>query len=71
MAPDLKRKNSPGGPDLWRIYKICSKNMCKFKMQQSLLKIKSKIQNDSPKLSRVDPISDLSVACEFATHQEF
>jgi hypothetical protein len=29
-APDAKRKNSPGGPDLLRIYKICSKNMRKF-----------------------------------------
>jgi hypothetical protein len=70
-APDLKRKNYPGGPDLKRIYKICSKNMRKFKMQQSLSKIRSKIQNDSPKLSIVDAISDLSVACESTTHQEF
>ncbi len=45
--------------------------MRKFKMQQSLSKIISKIQNNSPKLSIVDAISDLSVACEFTTHQEF
>jgi hypothetical protein len=45
--------------------------MRKFKMQQSLLKKRSKIQNDSPQLSIVDAISDLSVAGEFTTHQEF
>jgi hypothetical protein len=70
-APDPKLKNSPGGPVLQRIYKICSKNMRKFKMQQSLLKIRSKIQNDSPELSIVDAVSDLSVACKFTTHHEF
>jgi hypothetical protein len=70
-APDLKRKNYPGSPDLHRIYNICSKNIRKFKMQQSLSKIISKIQNDSPKLSIVDVISDLSLACEFTTPQEF
>ncbi len=53
------------------IYKICSKNMRKFKMQQSLSKIRTKIQKDSPKLSVVDAISDFSVACEFTTRQEF
>ena len=70
-APDLKGKNYPGSPDSYRIYKIRSKNMRKFKMQQSLSKIISKIQNDSPKLSIVDAISDLSVACGFTTPQEF
>jgi hypothetical protein len=70
-APDPKRRNSPGGPDLQRIYKICSKNMRKFKMQQSISKIRSKIQNDSPELSIVGAVSDLSVACKFTTHQAF
>ena len=45
--------------------------MRKFKMQQSLSKIKSKIQNDSPKFRIVDKITDLPVAFEFTTHQEF
>ena len=31
--------------------------------------IKNKIQNDSPKSSLIDAISDISVASEFTTHQ--
>jgi hypothetical protein len=45
--------------------------MRKFKMHKSFSKIRSKIQNDSPKLSIVDAISDFSVAREFTTPQEF
>ncbi len=45
--------------------------MRKFKMQQSLSKIRSKIQNYSLKFSIVEAITDLSVAFEFTTHQEF
>jgi hypothetical protein len=40
-------------------------------MQQSLLKIISKIQNYSPQFSIVDAITNLFVAFEFTTHQEF
>jgi len=40
-------------------------------MQQSLLKIRNKIQNYSPKFSIVDAITDLYVAFKFTTHQEF
>ena len=31
--------------------------------------IKNKIQNDSPKFSLIDAISDISIASDFATHQ--
>jgi hypothetical protein len=30
-----------------------------------------KIQNDSPKFSFIDAISDVSVASDFTTHQQF
>jgi hypothetical protein len=40
-------------------------------MQQILLKIDNKIQNDSPKFSLVGDISDISVASGVATHQWF
>jgi hypothetical protein len=40
-------------------------------MQQILLKIDNKIQKDSPKLSIVGAISDISVASDLATHQWF
>jgi hypothetical protein len=30
-----------------------------------------KIQNDSPKFSIIDAITDISVASDFTTHQEF
>jgi len=31
--------------------------------------IKNKIQNDSPKFSLIDAISDISIASDFTTHQ--
>jgi len=38
-------------------------------MQQILLKINNKIQSDSPKVSIVKVISDISFASDFTTHQ--
>jgi len=38
-------------------------------MQQILLKINNKIQKDSPKVSIVNAISDISFASDFTTHQ--
>ncbi len=40
-------------------------------MQQILLKINKKIQNDSSEVSVVDAISDISFASDFTTHQWF
>jgi len=40
-------------------------------MQQIILKINNKIQNDSPKFNIVGAISDISVASDFTTHQCF
>ena len=41
-APDLNWKNFSGGPDIYRNYKICSKNKRKFKMQQHFIQHKWK-----------------------------
>jgi len=38
-------------------------------MQQIILKINNKIQNDLTKFSVVGAISDISVASDFTTHQ--
>jgi hypothetical protein len=38
-------------------------------MQQILLKINKKIQNDSSEVSIVNAISDISSASDFMTHQ--
>jgi len=38
-------------------------------MQQSLTKIRSKIQNYSPKFTTVDAITEISVASDFTTCQ--
>ena len=40
-------------------------------MQQSLSKIRNKIQNYSPKYIIVDAITDISVESDFTTHQQF
>jgi hypothetical protein len=40
-------------------------------MQQIILKINNKIQNDSPKFNIVGAISDISVTSNFTTHQWF
>ncbi len=40
-------------------------------MQQIQTKIQHKIQNDSPKFSIIDAITDISVTSDFTTHQKF
>jgi hypothetical protein len=68
-APDPNREYFSGGLDIETIYKICSKNKRKFKVQQVLSKINNKIQNYTPNFSIVDAITDISVASDFTTHQ--
>ena len=50
---------------------ICSINRRKFKIQQSLSKIRNKFQNYSPKFSIVDAITDISVVFEFMIYKGF
>ena len=68
-APDPSQEIFSGGLNFRGIYKKYSNYKHKFKTQQRQSKIIHKIQNESPILSIIDAVIDISVASDFTTRQ--